>query len=50
MVRAGHTHINELNAMLVEIPLLMGYSPAHWHHGLNFMLKKILGNYKVDWL
>jgi len=30
----------ELNATLPEIPLITGYSPAQWQHGINIMLKK----------
>jgi len=30
MAGIQHTNIDDLNAMLAEIPLLMGYSSGHW--------------------
>jgi len=37
-----------INAKLVDIPLHTGFSPAHWHKGLNVMLEKTPGNYNVE--
>jgi len=39
-----------LNAQLVGIPLLAGYSPTRWQKGLNIMLEKVLGNFDVEQL
>jgi len=36
--------------LLVEIPLLTGYSPKRWHHGLNVLLEKLISNYEVEHL
>jgi len=37
-----------LNAMMADIPMNTGYSPARWRKGLNIMLEKSLGNFNVE--
>jgi len=37
-----------LNATMADLPLHMGYSPAHWQKGLNVMLEKSPGNFNVE--
>jgi len=44
------TAIAQLNARLAAIPLVMGYLPECWQAGLNIMLEKVLGNFKVKLL
>ena len=40
--------INWFNTSLANIPFLSGYSPKRWQHGINVMIKKVKGDYRVD--
>ena len=40
--------INWVNASMANIPYLSGYSPSRWQQGINVMIEKKKGNYRVD--
>ena len=40
--------INWVNTSLANIPFLSGYSPKRCQHGINVMIEKAKGNYRVD--
>jgi len=40
--------IAKLDAKMVDIPLISGYSPRRWCKGLNIMLQKQAGNLNVE--
>jgi len=40
----------ELHVQLIDITLMMGYSPTQWRTGVNVMILKKEGNYNVEQL
>jgi len=44
------SQIAQFNAHMALLPVATGYSPSHWHHGLNVMLEKTPGNYDGECL
>ena len=41
-------NLNWLNTSMANIPFLSGYSPRRWQNGINVMLEKKKGNFRVD--
>jgi len=48
MVGTFNPNIAIMNATMVDIPLLTGYTPSCWKKGLNVMLQKQAGNINVE--
>ena len=40
--------INWLNTSMANIPFMSGYSPKRWKQGINVMIEKSKGNFRVD--
>ena len=48
MAGAKHTGIATFDATMAQIPYQTGYSPKIWQHGVNVMLVKKKGDYRVS--
>jgi len=50
MAVCADQQLTELHVQLIDITLMMGYSPTQWQMGVNVMILKKEGNYNVELL
>jgi len=50
MTVCANQQLTELHVQLINITLMMCYSPIHWRTGVNIMIPKKEGNYNVELL
>jgi len=50
MAACADQQLTALQVQLIDITLMMGYSPTQWHTGVNVMILKKAGNYHVEQL